>query len=109
MKYEILKKTLLYRLLAFIIGLFLTTVLTVYFLFIAGLSTLIISLVVAVIVEINSIGIYYMYEFLWRRYIEHIHLKEGTNVLCMNGDSKVRIAYEVIEDLGEGKLIIKVI
>ena len=109
MKYEILKKTLIYRMLAFIIGLIITTILTLTLLMMRELNTLTISLVVAIIVEINSIGVYYIFEYFWRKYVEHRRLKEGTSVLSITGDSKVRIAYEVIEDLGEGKLIIKVI
>ena len=50
-----------------------------------------------------------MFEHFWHKYVERRRLKEGTSVLAMTGDSKVSIAYEVIEDLGEGKLIIKIV
>ncbi len=70
---------------------------------------LVLSLMVGMVTETVSLITYYVYEYFWRKYIERRHLKEGTSVLSMVGDSKVRIAYEVIEDLGEGKLIIEVV
>ena len=101
MKYEILKKTLLYRLLSFGLSTFLTTLL------LWGDPWK--SFEITIWTEIGAVCLYYVYEFFWRKYVERKRLKEGDSVLCMNGDSKVRIAYEVIEDLGEGKLIIEIV
>jgi len=100
MRHEILKKTLLYRLLAYVLGIC-----------IGILSPLSIgqSFFWATLGEGVSVVLYYIYEHSWRRYIDHRLLKKGINVLSINGDSRVRIAYEVIEDLGEGQLIIKVV
>ena len=101
MKQEILKKTLLYRFLSFGLSMFVTTL----FLFSDPMK----SWQITIASELGAVCLYYIYEHGWRKYIEHRRLKKGSNVLCMNGDSKVRIAYEVIEDLGEGKLIIEII
>ena len=100
MKQEILKKTLLYRLLAYVLGIY-----------IGILSPLSItqSFFWATLGEGASVVLYYIYEHGWRKYVERRRLKKGTNVLAMTGDGKVRIAYEVIEDLGEGKLIIEIV
>ena len=101
MKYEILKKTLFYRLVSF--GM--TTFITTLFLFSDPLK----SLWITICSEIGAVMLYYTYEYYWRKLVERRCLKKGDNVLCINGDSKVRIAYEVIEDLGEGKLIIEIV
>lgn len=100
MRHEILKKTLIYRLLAYSVTILINLG--------SPLGTAL-SIIFATISEVASLFIYYTYEYSWRKYIEHRLLKEGVNVLSMGADSKVRIAYEVIENLGEGKLIIKVV
>ena len=100
MKSEILKKTLFYRVIAISLGLLLPYLIT---------QQLAISLMVGLVTETVSLITYYIYEYSWRRYVERKNLKEGVSLLQINGDPKVRIAYEVIEDLGDGKLIIEVI
>jgi len=86
-----------------------TTIFTLALIILTKLKSLPISITVAIIIEIATIGLYYTFEYYWRKYVEHRRLKEGDSVFQINGDPKVRIGYEVIEDLGEGKLIIEVI
>ena len=100
MKHEILKKTLLYRLLAFGLGTFITSL----FLW----KDPLLSLNITLVSESASIGLYYIYEYLWRRHIKHSNIKKGMSVLLIKGSDKHNW-YEVIEDLGEGKLTIKVV
>jgi len=100
MKHEILKKTLLYRFIQFGIGTFITTL----FLF----NNPLLSLKITTVSEIASVGIYYAYEYLWRKYMEYRILKEGSQILLLP-DSTVRIAYNVIEVLDDNKFIIEVV
>jgi len=86
-----------------------TTIFTLALIILTNLQSLPISLNVAIIIEILTIGLYYTFEYYWRKLVEYKRLKKGDSVLCINGDPKVRIGYEVIENLGEGKLIIEVI
>lgn len=71
-----------------------------------GLNTLSISIIVAIIVGINSIGIYYVYEYLWQRHINRINIKKGTSIFLKNDKHNW---YEVIEVLDDNKIVIKVI
>jgi len=103
MKSEILKKTIIYRCMAIFFGISIS-VLSIYF-----PRTIQIGILFGGISETISLFTYYIFEYFWRRNVERRRLRKGTSVLSITGDSKVRIAYEVIEDLGEGKLIIKVV
>lgn len=100
MKNEILKKTLLYRMIAISLGLLLPYLIT---------QQLIISITVGIITESVSLITYYIYESLWRKHVERKRLKKGVHLLQINGDEKVRISYNVLEDLGDGKLVIEVV
>lgn len=104
MKSEILKKTLMYRIVSFALTMIVSTIILNIF-----INDPLLSWYLSIFTEIGAVVLYYGFEHLWRKYINHRLLKKGTSVLSMNGDSKVRIAYEVIEDLGEGKLIIEVV
>lgn len=104
MKYEILKKTLFYRSFSFVLTMVVSTV-VLYFFF----NDILLSWYLSIFTEAGAVFLYYIYEYLWRRHISRRYLKKGVNLLQINGDQKVRIAYEVIEDLGEGKLIIEVV
>ena len=96
MKHEILKKTLLYRIISFCFTITMTTIFTLAFILLTKIKSLPISITVAIIIEIATIGLYYTFEYYWRKLVEYKRLKKGDSVLCINGDPKVRIAYEVI-------------
>ena len=101
MKHEILKKNLLYMFLAFGIGTFITTL----FLF----NDPLLSFNITFASEGASIGLYYIYEYLWRRHMNHSNIKKGMNVLLINDGHDKHSWYEVIEVLEENKLVIRVV
>jgi len=102
MKNEILKKTLLYRLLAFGIGMLITT----SFLF----KNPFLSLWITLFCETASLILYYSYEYLWRKYIDHRNIKKGMNVLLINNGKEDKHAwYNVIEVLEDNKFVIEVV
>jgi len=99
MKREILKKTLLYRLLAYVIAL------VIGFFSPMPITA---SIVFVSISEVVSLVAYYIYEYLWRRHMKRTNLKKGMSVLLIKGNDK-HDWYEVIEVLEENKLVIKVV
>jgi len=101
LKYEILKKTLLYRLLAFAIGAFITTLFLWHNPFL--------SLKITVVSEFASIGLYYLFEYLWRRHVEKAKLKKGMNILLMEVNGKISLEYNVLEVLEDNKFVIEVV
>ena len=101
MKHEILKKTLLYRLLAFGIGIFITSL----FLW----ENPLLSLNITLVSESASIGLYYLYEYLWRRHIKRVNIKKGMSVLLIKDSNDKHNWYEVVEVLEENKFVIKVV
>lgn len=104
MKHEIAKKTLIYRTLAFtcglIVGIFATIFLNIPFY---------INLIIAVVSEVVSIGLYYSFENYWRRLIERIKIKKGMNLFSIEVNGKVKIGYNVLEVLEDNKFIIEVV
>lgn len=100
MKHEITKKTIIYRFLAFGLGMFITTL----FLW----SNPLLSLKITIVSESLSIVLYYVYEYYWRKIVEHIKIKKGMNLLSVKG-RKVLLEYNVLEVLDENKFIIEVV
>ena len=98
MKYEILKKTLLYRVLAFGLGTFITTL----FLF----HDPILSFNITLVSEGASVGLYYIYEYFWRRRMNSKKLKEGMKMYSANDKHGW---YNVIKVLEDNKFIIEVV
>ena len=101
MKREILKKTLIYRVLAFWLGMFITTLI----LFDDPWK----SLEVTIWTEIGAISLYYTFEHYWRKFVEWKRLKKGMNLLSIEGNGKVSIEYNVLEVLEDNKFIIEVV
>lgn len=102
MKNEILKKTLIYRTLAFGIGIFITTM----FLF----KNPFLGLRITISCEIASLLLYYLYEYSWRKYIDRRNLKQGANILLIkNGPKDKHAWYNVIEVLDDNKFVIEVV
>ena len=100
MKHEILKKTLLYRLLAYGVTILIN---------IASPLGMALSILFATISEVTSLIIYYVYEYYWRKMIDSKNLKKGTNILMIQGNGKISIAYNVLEVLDDNKFVIDVI
>ena len=100
MKREILKKTLIYRLLAYALGVY-----------IGILSPLTIeqSFFWATLGESASLILYYTYEHGWRKYIRRRNLKKGMSIFSMEGNGKVSLEYNVLEVLDDNKFIIEVV
>ena len=101
MKHEILKKTMLYRILGFGLSMFITTL--IFF------TNPMLSLNVSIATEASALGLYYAYEYLWRRYTEHKKLKEGVHIFSIGSNRKVLLEYNVLEDLGDGKILIEIV
>lgn len=101
MKNEVLKKTLIYRGLAFTVGMMIALLMT---------GSIILGLILGTVSELVSLTTYYLFEISWRKYIDHRNLKKGTNVLLINNGQEDKHAwYNVIEVLGENKFIIEVV
>jgi len=102
MRHEILKKTLLYRVFSFALAMIVSS--AVVFLF---LYNSLLTWHLTIWTEVAAVSLYYSFEYSWRKYIEKRRIKEGTNLFSI-GDSKVKIAYNVIEVLDDNKFIIEV-
>ena len=98
MKHKVLKKTIIYRILAFVIamaiGLFSPIPISV-------------SIIFVIVSETVSLATYYLYEFLWERHINKKNLKLGMRMWL--GESHDKYGwFNVIEVLEDGKIIIEV-
>ncbi len=100
MRHEILKKTLIYRLLAYSVTILINLG--------SPLGT-ILSIIFATISEVASLVIYYVYEYYWRKLIENNNIKKGMNILLIKGEDDKHAWYEVIEVLEENKFVIRVV
>lgn len=104
MKHEILKKTLLYRSFSFGLTMIMSTIILNIL-----VNDMLLSWYLSIFTEMGAVVLYYIYEYFWRRHINSERVKKGMNVLMIKGNSDKHNWYEVIEDLGEGKIIIKVV
>ena len=100
LKHEIAKKTLIYRLLAYALGVYIG---------ILSPLTIVQSFFWATLGETVSLILYYTYEHSWRRFIKRINLKKGMNIFSMEGNGKVSIEYNVLEVLDDNKFVIEVV
>ena len=104
MKHEILKKTLFYRVFSFILTMVVST-LVLYFL----INDILLSWYLSIFTEMGAVFLYYIYEYLWRRHMNHSNLKKGMNILLLKEGGDRHSWYEVIEVLEENKIVIKVV
>ena len=100
MKHKIIKKTILYRLLAYgialLIGFYSPMSINISFLFVS-------------ISEGISLATYYLYEFFWDAYSNKQKIKAGMRFFTQLAPDKDKYGwYKVIEDLGDGKMVIEV-
>ncbi len=95
MKNEILKKTLIYRGLAFAVTIFIALLMT-------G------SIVVGLVAELASLTTYYMFEISWRKYKKYKKLKAGMSFFILEEKGRHNW-YEVIEVLEDNKIVIKIV
>ena len=103
MKYEILKKTLVYRVFSFLLTMVVSTLVLEFF-----INDILLSWYLSIFTEVGAVFLYYIYEYLWRRHIKRRNIKKGMSVLLIKGNDK-HDWYEVIEVLEENKLVIKVV
>ncbi len=99
MRHEILKKTLIYRLLAYSVTILINLG--------SPLGTAL-SVIFATISEVASLFIYYIYEYSWRNLIKRRKLKAGMSIFKLEERGRYNW-YEVIEVLEDNKIVIKVI
>ena len=99
MRNEVLKKTLIYRGLAFAVGIFIALLMT-------GSITL--GLMIGLVSELASLATYYIFEISWRKYIKHKKLKAGMSLFMLEERGRYNW-FEVIEVLEDNKIVIKVI
>lgn len=66
------------------------------------------SFKISIVSEVASIGLYYLYEHSWRKYITNIRLKKGMDVLLIGNDDKHNW-YSVVEEFPDGKILIEVV
>jgi len=101
LKHEILKKTMLYRILGFGLSMFITTL--IFF------KEPLLSLNVSITTEGGALALYYLFEYSWRKYVNHKKIKGGTSLFSIGSNRKVLLEYNVLEDLGDGKILIEVV
>ena len=99
MKHEILKKTLLYWVLAYFLGLGITLALPI---------PIAVSLLIATVSESASLGLYYTYEYFWRLQIKRTNFKKGMDILLIRNNDKHNW-YSVVEVLEDNKIVIEVV
>ena len=97
MKHEIIKKTIIYRILAFFIALAI------------GLFSpipLSISIAFVIVSEGVALATYYLYEWLWKRHVDMKNIKNGMRMFSLKTGKYGW--YNVIELLEDGKMVIEV-
>ncbi len=99
MKNEILKKTLIYRGLAFVVGMMIALLMT---------GSIVLGLMVGFVSETASLTTYYIFELSWRKYIKHKKLKAGMGLFMLEERGRYNW-YEVVEVLEDNKIVIKVV
>ena len=104
MKHEILKKTLLYRVFSFALTMIVSTILLNFF-----FNDVLLSWYLSIFTELGAVFLYYVFEYLWRRHIDHNNIKKGMNILLFRENCDKHSWYEVIEVLEEDKIIIRVV
>ena len=104
MKHEILKKTLFYRVFSFGLTQTVSTIVLYFF-----LNDILLSWYLSIFTELGAVGLYYIYEYLWRRHVSRKMIKKGMNVLLIKENGDRHSWYEVIEVLEENKFVIKVV
>lgn len=96
-KHEIIKKTLLYRILSISIGFFVPFLIS---------GDLLFTLKVGFFTEFSTTLIYYLYERVWRIFVREKILEEGNNLLLTHDKN---VQYELLEKIDDDKYIIKIV
>ena len=94
MRHEIIKKTIVYRLIAFTIGLLIPILMT---------GSIMLGIISGLVCETISLITYYLYELSWNKAFHR--LKKGSRIMLI--DDKYSW-YNVVEELDENKFIIEV-
>ena len=100
MKHEIIKKTLVYRVIAITIGLTIPILLT---------GSLVIGLQNGLITEACTLASYYTFEILWRKFVDMKRLKAGMDMYLLGENSDKHGWYNVVKVIDENKFVIEVV
>lgn len=73
------------------------------------LNDVLLSWYLSIFTELGAVFLYYIYEYFWRKHMDHNNIKKGMSVLLIKGEGDKHGWYEVIEVLEENKFVIKVV